>query len=204
MSRAATITRKQERNLKKLKRKFGDFDWSNPCDRCRGINAQYDAFILGLLGQDAPKLSKADKDQIESALATSSDAEGNIDWALVDTLISGVQTLRAHRWIRIYTNACTPELAGLSGVTKIDPDDPSTHRAWAGREACQRHQAQQNAEEPTETSRPRFNVFEAVAGGMKVRPFDPGTTGTSSAPPPEETPKWLWAVPAALLILLMR
>ena len=201
MSRTASITRKQERNLKKLERKFGSFDYTNPCDRCGPVNSRFDAFIAGLLDQDKNKLTRDEKNQIQAAVDSASDDAGNIDWGIVSLLIQGIQGLRANRWLSIYSRACMP-----GGLRKMDPNDPTGHPAWAERELCQQHKAQEAQEQEQSATRPRFNVFEAVASGMPVRPFVSGTDTPAVVPEKDEepTPIWMWAVPAALLIFLVR
>ena len=202
MSRTAYLSRKQERNIRKLERKFGKFDSSNPCDWCGPINPRFDAFMARLFDEDLAKVSREDKAAINSAIDAAA-IEGKIDWPLLESLLSGFQTLRALRWMRIYTKACTPGLV-LRSPSRMGEDHPAYKEAML----CKAHREAQGTPTPTETteSRPRFNVFDAVTGGMQVRPFEPGSGSTAPIAPEktDETPKWLWAVPAALLLLLMR
>ena len=126
------VSRKQTRNLKKLKRKFGDFDSSDACNRCAPINSEFEAFIDRILGQES--LSNQDKAQIDAALEKATDEAGNIDWGLVGALLTGVKFVRVLRWTSIWKKACAP---GMRDWGKIDPNDPSSHQAWADRDACQ-------------------------------------------------------------------
>jgi len=184
---------KRERNFKKLERKFGSFNWQNPedvCNVCGPIDPAFDAFIAGLLDEDTAQLTEAQKRQVEKALADSTDVDGKVNWAFFASVVEGVQSLRAARWSSIYQKACMPGATG-----KIDPNDPSSHPAWALRKACQ----EQKAQAEPEPEAPRAQVDIGTVGSAL-----PWQAAAMVGGAKKTTPWWYWAAPAGLLFLIFQ